>query len=74
MLAVACAHASGTSRLRGPVGIAREESDRLAATAALLAANGIELEIDGDDLIIHGTGQHPPEAAPCKPTWITAWP
>ena len=36
-----------------------KESDRLAATAALLAANGANVEIDGDDLIVHGTGRPP---------------
>jgi len=37
-----------------------KESDRLAATAALLAANGARVEIEGDDLIVHGTGAPPP--------------
>jgi 3-phosphoshikimate 1-carboxyvinyltransferase len=36
-----------------------KESDRLAATAALLTANGASLEIEGDDLIVHGTGRPP---------------
>ena len=60
ILAVACAHAAGTSRLRGLAELRVKESDRLAATAALLAANGIRVEIDADDLIIHGTGAPPP--------------
>jgi 3-phosphoshikimate 1-carboxyvinyltransferase len=36
-----------------------KESDRLTATAALLAANGVRVEIAGDDLIVHGTGRPP---------------
>jgi 3-phosphoshikimate 1-carboxyvinyltransferase len=33
-----------------------KESDRLAGTAALLTANGVKVEVEGDDLIVHGTG------------------
>ena len=36
-----------------------KESDRLSATAALLAANGVRVEIIGDDLIVHGNGGAP---------------
>jgi 3-phosphoshikimate 1-carboxyvinyltransferase len=60
VLAVACAAASGTSRLRGLGELRVKESDRLAATAALLHANGIRVEIQGDDLLIHGAGGPPP--------------
>ena len=60
ILAIACAHAAGTSRLRGLGELRVKESDRLAGTAALLAANGIAADIEGDDLIIHGTGGPPP--------------
>jgi 3-phosphoshikimate 1-carboxyvinyltransferase len=60
ILAVACACASGTSRLCGLGELRVKESDRLAATAALLHANGIAAEIEGDDLIIHGAGAPPP--------------
>ena len=31
----------------------------MAATAALLAANGVRVEVDGDDLIVHGDGRPP---------------
>jgi 3-phosphoshikimate 1-carboxyvinyltransferase len=31
----------------------------LAATAALLSVNGAKVEIEGDDMIIHGTGAPP---------------
>jgi 3-phosphoshikimate 1-carboxyvinyltransferase len=36
-----------------------KESDRLAATAALLSVNGAKVEIEGDDMIIHGSGVPP---------------
>ncbi len=54
ILAVACALARGTSRLRGLGELRVKESDRLAATAALLRAGGVTVEIEDDDLIIHG--------------------
>jgi 3-phosphoshikimate 1-carboxyvinyltransferase len=56
VLAVAAAFARGTSRFCGLSELRVKESDRLAATAALLAVNGIGVEILGDDLIVHGTG------------------
>jgi len=60
VLAVACAFARGTSRLRHLGELRVKESDRLAGTAALLAANGVRTEIDGDDLVVHGLGGPPP--------------
>jgi 3-phosphoshikimate 1-carboxyvinyltransferase len=59
VLAVACAHAAGVSRLRGLGELRVKESDRLSATAALLTANGVRVEIDGDDMIVHGVGGPP---------------
>jgi 3-phosphoshikimate 1-carboxyvinyltransferase len=59
ILAVAAAGAAGTTRMRGLKELRVKESDRLAATAALLSANGVRVEIDGDDLIVTGTGQAP---------------
>jgi 3-phosphoshikimate 1-carboxyvinyltransferase len=59
VLAVAAACASGTSRLRGLKELRVKESDRLAATAALLTVNGARVEIEGDDMIIHGDGRPP---------------
>jgi 3-phosphoshikimate 1-carboxyvinyltransferase len=59
VLAVACAFAQGTSRLRGLSELRVKESDRLSATAALLRANGARAEIEGDDLIVHGDGSLP---------------
>jgi 3-phosphoshikimate 1-carboxyvinyltransferase len=56
VLAVAAAFAEGTTIMRGLKELRVKESDRLAAVAAGLAANGVAVEIDGDDLIVHGTG------------------
>ena len=57
VLAVAAAFAEGTTIMRGLKELRVKESDRLAATAALLRCNGIEAEIDGDDLIVYGKGR-----------------
>ncbi len=59
VLAVAAAAAAGTTRMRGLHELRVKESDRLAATAALLAANGVSVEVDGDDLLVHGSGGRP---------------
>ena len=59
ILAVAAAGASGITRMRGLKELRVKESDRLAATAALLSENGVRVEIEGDDLIVHGTGAAP---------------
>ena len=59
ILAVSPPPASGTTRMRGLKELRVKESDRLAATAALLAVNGVGVEIEGDDLIVHGTGGPP---------------
>ncbi|MEJ0020636.1 MAG: 3-phosphoshikimate 1-carboxyvinyltransferase [Acetobacteraceae bacterium] len=56
ILAVIAAHAVGTTRMRGLKELRVKESDRVAATAALLAVNGARVEIEGDDLIVHGDG------------------
>jgi len=56
ILAVAAAFAQGTTIMRGLQELRVKESDRLAAVAAGLRANGVALEIEGDDLIVHGTG------------------
>jgi 3-phosphoshikimate 1-carboxyvinyltransferase len=56
VLAVAAAFARGTSRFRGLAELRVKESDRLAATVALLAANGVHAEVDGDDLVIARDG------------------
>ena len=56
ILAVAAAFARGTTVMRGLKELRVKESDRLAAVAEGLAANGVAAEIAGDDLIVHGTG------------------
>ena len=60
ILAVAAAFAQGTTRMRGLHELRVKESDRLAATAALLECNGARLEVVGDDLLVHGTGRPAP--------------
>ena len=57
ILAVAASFAEGTTVMRGLKELRVKESDRLAATAALLRVNGVEVEIDGDDLIVRGKGR-----------------
>jgi 3-phosphoshikimate 1-carboxyvinyltransferase len=59
VLAIAAACAQGTTRMCGLGELRVKESDRLALTAAGLQACGVRVEIDGDDLIVHGTGQPP---------------
>jgi 3-phosphoshikimate 1-carboxyvinyltransferase len=54
VLAVAAAFAQGTTRMRGLSELRVKESDRLAAVHAGLIANGVDAEIEGDDLIVHG--------------------
>jgi 3-phosphoshikimate 1-carboxyvinyltransferase len=56
VLGVAASFAKGTTRMRGLKELRVKESDRLAATAAMLRVNGVDVEIDGDDLIVHGKG------------------
>lgn len=56
VLAVAAAFAEGTTVMRGLSELRVKESDRLAAIAAGLAANGIAVRIEGDDLMVEGTG------------------
>jgi 3-phosphoshikimate 1-carboxyvinyltransferase len=59
ILAVAAAYAHGTTTMRGLKELRVKESDRLAATAAMLRGNGVEVEIVGDDLIVQGRGRVP---------------
>jgi 3-phosphoshikimate 1-carboxyvinyltransferase len=56
VLAVAATFAEGMTRMRGLKELRVKESDRLAATAAMLRQNGADVEIEGDDLIVHGKG------------------
>jgi 3-phosphoshikimate 1-carboxyvinyltransferase len=57
ILAVAASFAEGITRMRGLKELRVKESDRLAATADMLRANGVVVEIEGDDLIVQGKGR-----------------
>ena len=59
VLAVAAAFAEGTTIMRGLHELRVKESDRLAATAAMLRVSGVKAEISGDDLIVEGRGYVP---------------
>jgi 3-phosphoshikimate 1-carboxyvinyltransferase len=54
VLAVAASFAEGVTRMRGLQELRVKESDRLEATATMLRTNGVTVEIEGDDLIVHG--------------------
>jgi len=54
VLCLAAALADGTTRIRGAGELRHKESDRIAGIAAGLAALGARVEVDGDDLTIHG--------------------
>ena len=45
--------------MRGLKELRVKESDRLASVANGLKVNGVAVEIEGDDLIVHGTGRAP---------------
>jgi 3-phosphoshikimate 1-carboxyvinyltransferase len=57
ILAVAASFAEGVTRMRGLQELRVKESDRLEATAAMLCANGVTVDIEGDDLIVQGKPQ-----------------
>lgn len=59
VLAVAAACSTGTTRMRGLGELRVKESDRLEATARLLASNGVRVDVEGDDLLVHGNGRPP---------------
>jgi 3-phosphoshikimate 1-carboxyvinyltransferase len=56
VLAVAAAFAEGPTRMRGLKELRVKESDRLEATAAMLRVNGVTVDIEDDDMIVHGMG------------------
>ncbi|WP_112664350.1 3-phosphoshikimate 1-carboxyvinyltransferase [Microvirga flavescens] len=56
VLAVAASFAEGDTRMQGLHELRVKESDRLAAVADGLAEAGVSYTIEGDDLIVHGTG------------------
>jgi 3-phosphoshikimate 1-carboxyvinyltransferase len=59
VLACVAAYADGETRMEGLAELKVKESDRLAATAAGLAANGVGARVDGDVLIVAGGGGVP---------------
>ena len=59
VLSAAAACATGTTRMRGLGELRVKESDRLALIAQGLAQCGVRVEVEGDDLIVHGTGKAP---------------
>jgi 3-phosphoshikimate 1-carboxyvinyltransferase len=56
-LSLAAAMATGVTRITGAGELRHKESDRLAGIAAGLRALGASIEVDGDDLKIHGGRQ-----------------
>jgi 3-phosphoshikimate 1-carboxyvinyltransferase len=59
VLAVAAAFAAGTTRMNGLQELRVKESDRLDAVAAGLVCSGVKHVIEGDDLLVHGSGVAP---------------
>jgi 3-phosphoshikimate 1-carboxyvinyltransferase len=57
VLAAIAGFASGDTIMEGLSELKVKESDRLAATAAGLTANGVSATVDGDTLIVHGRGK-----------------
>jgi len=66
ILAVAAATGLGTTRFRDVGELRVKESDRLAGTAELVRAFGAEATVEGDDLIVEGSG------TPLRPARIDA--
>jgi len=54
VLACLAAYAAGETRMEGLAELKVKESDRLAATAAGLTANGVLAKVDGDALVVEG--------------------
>jgi 3-phosphoshikimate 1-carboxyvinyltransferase len=54
VLCLAAAVADGTTTIRGAGELRRKESDRVEGIAAGLTALGTRIDVDGDDLRIHG--------------------
>jgi 3-phosphoshikimate 1-carboxyvinyltransferase len=57
VLAAVAAFAEGATRMEGLAELKVKESDRLAATAAGLTANGVEAKVEGDTLIVTGSAK-----------------
>jgi 3-phosphoshikimate 1-carboxyvinyltransferase len=59
ILGVAASFARGRTVMQGLQELRVKESDRLAATAQGLEACGVKVAVEGDNLIVDGTGQPP---------------
>jgi 3-phosphoshikimate 1-carboxyvinyltransferase len=59
ILAVAASCAKGRTIMRGLAELRVKESDRLTAIATGLAACGVRITVEGDDLIVEGSGNFP---------------
>src|SRR5579885_3693377 len=59
VLAMAAACAEGRTIMRGLAELRVKESDRLAGIATGLAACGVRVAVEGDDLIVEGAGDRP---------------
>lgn len=59
ILSVVAAFASGETRMNGLAELRVKESDRLSLMANGLAACGVTVRVEGDDLIVTGTGAAP---------------
>jgi 3-phosphoshikimate 1-carboxyvinyltransferase len=59
VLSAVAAFANGETYMEGLAELKVKESDRLAATAAGLAANGVAARVEGDTLIVHGQATVP---------------
>jgi 3-phosphoshikimate 1-carboxyvinyltransferase len=57
ILAVAASFAEGQTVMRGLSELRVKESDRLEATVQMLRVNGVDVSIEGDDLIVNGKGR-----------------
>lgn len=54
ILCLAASQASGTTVIRGAGELRHKESDRIAGTTEGLRALGVRVDVEGDDLTIHG--------------------
>ncbi|HYH91652.1 MAG TPA: 3-phosphoshikimate 1-carboxyvinyltransferase [Candidatus Saccharimonadales bacterium] len=54
VLCLAASRARGTTTIRGAGELRHKESDRIAGIADGLTAFGVRIEVDGDDLRVHG--------------------
>jgi 3-phosphoshikimate 1-carboxyvinyltransferase len=57
VLSAVAAYASGETRMEGLAELKVKESDRLAATATGLVANGVQAKVEGDTLIVSGSSR-----------------